>query len=543
MTDILQQFVRRAAELRRSRSTSNEHINQLNDVAFNLRHTDPRLSHQLSENALRLSTANDYERGRAAALRNVGVHQINTNQYQLAVDTFEQCRRIFHRLQDQVGLAASVDGRGVAQMHLGRNQQAFESLLNSCQIFERLDDKSYVAHAHGIIGIIYRQQGDYSLALEHYYRGLHFATVAHLPQQQANLYNSLGYLFWRLDETDEAIEYLQQALPICQAQQNRGSESSVTLNLGAAYLIREQHADALQHLEHGLALARDASNLQLQADAHLQIGTLQRATGDLSEAASSMWQALQISRNIGNRSNEAEALVELGLLSKQAGELSEARELLEHAAAMSTEIGYKETLYKAHLGLSEVCEAAGDAAAALRHHQAFFRVSSDVSGPGAAVRLGRVLQQHKLSRETPPSELLSEHAGQTNGFTEIITASGERAGGLEVGKLRQVVEYVRHNLAGNLTVAELASVVALEEKHFQRQFKRSTGQTPHQFVVKQRVAHAQLLLQRNELPLSEVAQRSGFCSQSHLTMQFRLVHGTTPKKYRKNKRLRYKLTD
>jgi len=68
--------------------------------------------------------------------------------------------------------------------------------------------------------------------------------------------------------------------------------------------------------------------------------------------------------------------------------------------------------------------------------------------------------------------------------------------------------------------------------HFAREFKRTTGTTPHQYLIKFRVDRAKALLTGSEMPLVEVSSRSGFSHQSHFTRLFRRLTGTTPQSYR-----------
>ncbi|MEH2080317.1 MAG: helix-turn-helix transcriptional regulator [Nostoc sp.] len=65
-----------------------------------------------------------------------------------------------------------------------------------------------------------------------------------------------------------------------------------------------------------------------------------------------------------------------------------------------------------------------------------------------------------------------------------------------------------------------------------RLFKRATGISPHQYIIKQRVEQAKLLLSKTDLMIANIAQLVGFSSQSHLTQQFKRLTGITPKQIR-----------
>ena len=116
------------------------------------------------------------------------------------------------------------------------------------------------------------------------------------------------------------------------------------------------------------------------------------------------------------------------------------------------------------------------------------------------------------------------------------TASGEGAqrftGGLSGRRLRRVLSAIAENYESDLSLSELARVAEMSTFHFAREFKRTTGTTPHQYLIKFRVEHAKELLTESELPLVEVSSRSGFSHQSHFTRLFHRLTGMTPQSYR-----------
>ena len=117
-------------------------------------------------------------------------------------------------------------------------------------------------------------------------------------------------------------------------------------------------------------------------------------------------------------------------------------------------------------------------------------------------------------------------------YTNEELQSARFQGGLSSSKLRQVTEFIAENFAEEIKLAELAQVAGMSNFHFAREFKRTTGTTPHQYLIKFRVERAKALLQKNELPLAEVSLRSGFSHQSHFTRLFRKMTGTTPHLFR-----------
>ena len=84
----------------------------------------------------------------------------------------------------------------------------------------------------------------------------------------------------------------------------------------------------------------------------------------------------------------------------------------------------------------------------------------------------------------------------------------------------------------DLRLDDLAGVAGISTFHFAREFKKMTGASPHQYLMKLRIQRAQSLLKESNLPLIEVGLQSGFSHQSHFTRLFRRFTGTTPQSYR-----------
>jgi AraC family transcriptional activator FtrA len=84
-----------------------------------------------------------------------------------------------------------------------------------------------------------------------------------------------------------------------------------------------------------------------------------------------------------------------------------------------------------------------------------------------------------------------------------------------------------------LTVDDLAGRAMLSPRSFARRFRAATGTTPMQWLLRQRVLHAQRLLETSDLAVDRVAERCGFGTATALRVHFRRIVGTTPMAYRR----------
>jgi len=107
-------------------------------------------------------------------------------------------------------------------------------------------------------------------------------------------------------------------------------------------------------------------------------------------------------------------------------------------------------------------------------------------------------------------------------------------GGLAPSVLRRSIEFIQSHLEGDLRLSDLANEAKISSSHFIRSFRQSTGKTPYQFLLHQRVERAQSLMRDHGTPLTQVALASGFADQHHLARVFRRITGVTPSTYRRS---------
>jgi RpiB/LacA/LacB family sugar-phosphate isomerase len=99
------------------------------------------------------------------------------------------------------------------------------------------------------------------------------------------------------------------------------------------------------------------------------------------------------------------------------------------------------------------------------------------------------------------------------------------------GRLARILEYIGKNLDRPIHVADLSELAGMSQSHFSKLFKLTTGLSPHQYVIHERINRSKELLRQGETKIVDIALEVGFENQAHFTTVFGSVVGTTPRQF------------
>ena len=106
-------------------------------------------------------------------------------------------------------------------------------------------------------------------------------------------------------------------------------------------------------------------------------------------------------------------------------------------------------------------------------------------------------------------------------------------GGLTAWQINRVNNHIDNHLDATIHVKELAALARLTQSHFCRTFKESCGESPHRYLMRRRVEHAQRLMLTTTTPLCQIAAACGLADQPHFNRIFRKFVGESPGSWRR----------
>ena len=145
----------------------------------------------------------------------------------------------------------------------------------------------------------------------------------------------------------------------------------------------------------------------------------------------------------------------------------------------------------------------------------------------------RLLDEIIYLNQTGSNDLLL--AGKVMTFLATVVDDSESS--LISGINETVVEakgFIETHVSEHITLEDIASAVNLSPNYLHTVFKNLVGVTPRDYLIEKRLSLACELLSTTSLPLSDIAERCGFCNQQYLSQLFTKRYSMTPTSYRRN---------
>ncbi|MCL7762962.1 AraC family transcriptional regulator [Polaribacter sp. Z014] len=101
-------------------------------------------------------------------------------------------------------------------------------------------------------------------------------------------------------------------------------------------------------------------------------------------------------------------------------------------------------------------------------------------------------------------------------------------------RIDTVLRYISDNYSSKMNLSDVADVACMTTNSFCRFFKKTTNKSFTQFLNEIRIRNASRILIQQKIPISEVCYSVGFNSITNFNKQFKLLVGSTPKKFRED---------
>lgn len=102
--------------------------------------------------------------------------------------------------------------------------------------------------------------------------------------------------------------------------------------------------------------------------------------------------------------------------------------------------------------------------------------------------------------------------------------------------IREAENYIRFHYDKDIRIASIARMLNLSLEYFSRLFKKETGISPQQLIIKYRIERSCTLLKSTHFTISEISNSVGITDTRYFSKLFRFNTGLSPREYRKNQK-------
>src|SRR5579862_2296900 len=143
------------------------------------------------------------------------------------------------------------------------------------------------------------------------------------------------------------------------------------------------------------------------------------------------------------------------------------------------------------------------------------------TGYEAAAMLDRMMHGEKIP---PKGHFIPPIGVETRQSTDVLALADR--------EIAAAVRFIREHACDGATIGDLLRVVPLSRRVMESRYRKATGRTPHQDLVRFRIDRVKQLLAETDHSLERIATLSGFDHPEYMSVAFKRETGTTPGKYR-----------
>ncbi len=224
--------------------------------------SNPNKAISLAMQARDLAEKSQFLKGKAYALKNIGLGNYYQGKYVETLDYWNQSLSIFETLNDKLGVANLLNNIGAIYSDQGDEVKALDYSLRSLKLSEEVGDKLRILSALNSIAIIYfNKKATWDKALDYLLKALPLSEEIGHKEGIGILSENIGEIYYERGDDEKAMSYFNKSLKVL----GNSANSSYAYNgLGKVYLRKGNFDKAFEYHTKAYNIAE-----KLQAQLHM----------------------------------------------------------------------------------------------------------------------------------------------------------------------------------------------------------------------------------------------------------------------------------
>lgn len=157
-------------------------------------------------------------------------------------------------------------------------------------------------------------------------------------------------------------------------------------------------------------------------------------------------------------------------------------------------------------------------------------VTGDASRSGIPEILQKIVEINRIEQRT--TELMNSKL-ILDLITEMMVESLAYDDRAMPKFVHDAVKYIEKHFSENITLDQIAESLSISKYHLSREFKKYTGDSPGEYLIRHRINRSKELLKNTDLSISQIAGKVGIPAEHHFSMLFKSRTDETPRDFRK----------
>jgi|GEM_PF-156122 len=281
----------------------------------------------------------------AARLLQQGFEQFNVNQFDAALESWQQALELYQNLENAGGQGLVYWGIGRVSFQKGQYSEALEHYQQALSLFRDPavqaaypeNSRSFEGAVLNNIGEAYTSLADRTAALTHYQQALAiYQSLEDQPNAAANL-SKIGELYSALEQYPQALEAYQQAVMLYQEIENYAEVGLTFYRIGELYRTQEQYTQAVEAHQQAEKAYQQADSPYGQANSLYWMGYAYQSLENYPQALEVYQQALTIYQALEKPADIAYTSENIGDIYAAQGQDRQAQEAYQQALEVSYE--------------------------------------------------------------------------------------------------------------------------------------------------------------------------------------------------------------
>ena len=262
----------------------------------------------IADTLIKFSRSKGNIKGAAIGLTYKGRVYYKKDDYEIALDLYQQSLDIYEELDDKAGIASIYNNFGSVYKNKDNNIQALNYYLKSLKIKEEMGAE-LVTQASTInnIALIYLDQGNHSKALEFAQRSHDIYEATNNKINKGITLGVLGNIYLDQGDYNNALIAHRKGLQIFEEYNAKGAIAEVNKQIGINYIKQGGNGLALNYLQTALALYEEQDAEKGIASTLVNIGHIYLSENNYSKAITTCKRSFELSKKIGTLKEQKES--------------------------------------------------------------------------------------------------------------------------------------------------------------------------------------------------------------------------------------------